>query len=1121
MKSSTLFWCATALAACANVSTPTSVEAERLLEARRLLADDPDRALRITDELLKGNPGLAEARLLAAQGSRMLALEPNRGRADLFLRDAVTQLEKVTDAGNAAPETWLLLAECRFDLAEFDAAAGAAKVAAEGFAAAGEDDVDEPKLATALRLHADSELRLWIPKRQEEIDNGEANARGIVPPSEKNAEQAVRIIKNYHLAREHYPAEAATQTAIVYRYLQDDQKTQAAYEHGIQNHPDENAIHDAYIGWMTSIGQRAALAGAYRRFSAANPDAVILHWQYGRALFGQADGQRQQGNFQGAVANYDKAKTQFGEYSAVMPQHAASAAQWIALCELSAGRCLAEVGDLGGAETRLFAAANASPLAHAYDEIGQPVVRDSFGNHYQGLIDAIGAGHAESGDDALERTLAFHERVLARHPDQWGFVYNNAALAARDLGVKVERDGDSARAKELWETSYRYYEKAVGLWPDDARTINDCGLMLVYHLGRGYDRARECFDQAIELGTEQLAAMDESTDPGARENLEEAVGDAYQNIAVLLGNNLNRPFSEYREFCEQAVKYYPYQRREAAAILRNGGIAANATAAASTGASVAMAQQGGGKEAFEKAAPQAREKAAAGDIHGALAVLDKIQKECKDYAPFQALRGDYNLRLAKEKAQTGGSGVEFFFQDAINALKRAVELDSDPVEPRLLLADAYYQLSDFENAAKTASSLLLHMQSLGGGQAEHRNAAHTVRANAAARAYTAKKQAGEDAPELLSDARKSFRLLAAEGQTDGATLDLWATTELWAGAPAAAVRVYQDALAKNPDDAAMLGKFADTAINQNQVDLALGVLQKRRDPTGIWYLGKARYFEASNQRELGDPEQAVKTLDAARQAFEKSMAQNADYRASCERWIAMTLGKQGNIAFQAKDFDLAEDKLMQAVELCPEAIGDDLGLNESIKLGIALLADHYYQAGNLEKTEAIYRRASDAADSDLLMLNNSGLFARDYGNQLERQGKLKEAQEMYEQSYKAYRRAQQLDPTNVRLRNDCALIAIYHLERDWDEMKALLESAIADGKAQMADDPPEDRNERQNLDEAIGDCYENLALWHLKRSKDAKAAKAAAEQSMSHYPGARRPGARRHLRAAEQLLQGQ
>ena len=108
----------------------------------------------------------------------------------------------------------------------------------------------------------------------------------------------------------------------------------------------------------------------------------------------------------------------------------------------------------------------------------------------------------------------------------------------------------------------------------------------------------------------------------------------------------------------------------------------------------------------------------------------------------------------------------------------------------------------------------------------------------------------------------------------------------------------------------------------------------------------------------------------------------------------------------------------------------------------------------------------------------------------------------------------------MRLRNDCALIAIYHLDRDWDETKALLEGAIADGEDMLSNSPPDDEDQKQQLEEAVGDSYENLALWHLKHSKDGEAAKAAATKSQNFYPGKGRPGARRHLQAAERLLQG-
>ena len=82
----------------------------------------------------------------------------------------------------------------------------------------------------------------------------------------------------------------------------------------------------------------------------------------------------------------------------------------------------------------------------------------------------------------------------------------------------------------------------------------------------------------------------------------------------------------------------------------------------------------------------------------------------------------------------------------------------------------------------------------------------------------------------------------------------------------------------------------------------------------------------------------------------------------------------------------------------------------------------------------------------------------------------------------------------------------------------MLDTAIKDGEQQLAAIGADKPQEHKDLDEAIGDCLENLSLWHLKHSKDGAAAKAAAQKSQQHYPGASRPGARSHLLAAEKLL---
>jgi hypothetical protein len=129
---------------------------------------------------------------------------------------------------------------------------------------------------------------------------------------------------------------------------------------------------------------------------------------------------------------------------------------------------------------------------------------------------------------------------------------------------------------------------------------------------------------------------------------------------------------------------------------------------------------------------------------------------------------------------------------------------------------------------------------------------------------------------------------------------------------------------------------------------------------------------------------------------------------------------------------------------------------------------------------------------------------------------------MYEQSYKAYRRAQQLDPSNVRLRNDCALIAIYHLDRDWDLSKQLLDSAIADGEKMLRDNPPADRQRAEAAARGSG----------RRLLREPRAVAPQAQQGRGGRQGRRREepqvpprraaprGARRHLQEAERLLQG-
>jgi tetratricopeptide (TPR) repeat protein len=95
------------------------------------------------------------------------------------------------------------------------------------------------------------------------------------------------------------------------------------------------------------------------------------------------------------------------------------------------------------------------------------------------------------------------------------------------------------------ERSYLAYQDAVALAPEDVGIVNDCALILVYHLQRDADAAEALLLRALELGEKQLpelvrAAGEEGLDAEqksqrqlAAQKLRSAVGDAWQNLGVL------------------------------------------------------------------------------------------------------------------------------------------------------------------------------------------------------------------------------------------------------------------------------------------------------------------------------------------------------------------------------------------------------------------------------------------------------------------------------------------------------------------------------------------------------------------------------------------------------------
>lgn len=497
------------------------------------------------------------------------------------------------------------------------------------------------------------------------------------------------------------------------------------------------------------------------------------------------------------------------------------------------------------------------------------------------------------------------------------------------------------------------------------------------------------------------------------------------------------------------------------------------------------------------------------ELDASLLRLDGVAGPLAGTARFHALWGALTFELAMRRRAEGRADADLHLEDAIAAARRALMLDDGDEPSRLLLARALHARGACEDAARTAEDLTRRPEVA----AATALAAHAIVARAAGDACT-QAAAAADRQSWLAMARRSYRALEAHERLDAAVAIAWASTETLAGEGAVAVDVLVRTAHAYPAETAVLDSLVETAAATGALPAALAALATREDPVWLWYRGRAHCLQAAAARPV-DPAAAFAALDAALDCFARSAHGNPEHADSCARWRALCLGAKGNLAFVSGDIDLAESSLLQAVCARPEELATALGGGETIKLGLLRVGDRVMR--DFARAERLYRTAADAAGTDLDLLNNAAVFARDLGTRLERGGNAEAAAAMYARSHATYLRAVRLDPRSVRLRNDCALVAIHHLHRELEGARQLLEAAIADGEAQLRDDPPDDPQQLQDLDEALGDCHENLALWHLEHD-DAAAALAAAERSLRHYPHDRRSGALRHLEAAAQRL---
>ena len=292
-------------------------------------------------------------------------------------------------------------------------------------------------------------------------------------------------------------------TAIAWNPLGFPYAQAVEYLRGVQPSPDDER----------PSGFRAALElGRTRLESQAgtgDPRAGTLLWYLGWARFVDAD--------------WDGAEEAFHAALARGPQFSNA---WFYV-----GLARQYRQDSEGAVAAMHAGWNADPVAMV------AAVEGALGSQraFENLL-----GWCASQEPPRNLDAAFLAEMLAGARPHEARHWNNLGLFLRDEGERLELEAhrdklpkpDAALLDGLYERSFRAYERALELTPDDPQLLNDTALMLIYHVGPDFPRAQGMFERALALIEAQLARPDLSEED--RQRLEQNLADAKENLQAIL-----------------------------------------------------------------------------------------------------------------------------------------------------------------------------------------------------------------------------------------------------------------------------------------------------------------------------------------------------------------------------------------------------------------------------------------------------------------------------------------------------------------------------------------------------------------------------------------------------------
>lgn len=505
-----------------------------------VLANDARAALPLLDEMLSIDAGHPRANLLRARAA--LALGEEIGEVFLF-QDALASAESAAPAEPAAryygARAARLLHYADGDPAPLERAIFLARALLADLAAGRIERTGLPAAPGPEQVLAEALFDRYRLARQ----NGET-------------QRAQELAEGTRAALEAWLGNAPDdeapwrQLAAYHEWAGDAREAAAVLERGIDVLPEALPLHEHLARLARGLGGPAETVRVYTAIVERHGSSALAHW-----FLAQDQLELALELLDARVASpvdFGLAAASFARARALNPDYAEACKGREALCRAGVGWVHLWADELDTAERAFRSMEETLPGGLEWQYPGR------LFSGVDSLNRLAGRWYARSQDEErpqAERDEALVQaarivRSLTDYRPTDPSLANDAGFLNRDAAEALERGGSAlvergaaqgrpelveqglgllARARETMEASYASYVRASELSPDDARVVNDTGLILTYYLRREPETARAYHQRAIAVGLPRIEAGDLAQD----DDLHTAVGDAYQNLGYL------------------------------------------------------------------------------------------------------------------------------------------------------------------------------------------------------------------------------------------------------------------------------------------------------------------------------------------------------------------------------------------------------------------------------------------------------------------------------------------------------------------------------------------------------------------------------------------------------------